>query len=169
MVADLLVVNRDSFDIGLECLAEDGIERFKHYQLKSRNAREKSDDVFDLGKWISICYWDEIVGHHSEGSCTSFQKWPRLKNINRKRDVKYWFSWNDVGSDLLDDKDEWILLSFLDCLVDKRQFFFLSYLIFLPLDEFCQTVFRHITIVLGHNRLVEPLLEVVFFIAQVED
>ncbi len=38
MVTYLLVVDRDSFDIGLECLAQDGIERFKHYELKSRDA-----------------------------------------------------------------------------------------------------------------------------------
>ena len=30
MMADLLVVNRDSFDVGLESLAEDGVEGLLH-------------------------------------------------------------------------------------------------------------------------------------------
>lgn len=42
MVADLLIVYWDSFDISLECLAKDRIEWFLHQQLKSRDGGEQS-------------------------------------------------------------------------------------------------------------------------------
>lgn len=42
MVTDLLVINRNSFDISLESLAKDRIERLLHEQLKSWDGGEQS-------------------------------------------------------------------------------------------------------------------------------
>jgi hypothetical protein len=49
VVADLLVVNGDALDVGLEGLAQDGVEGLQHDQLEGGDVGKESDYVLDLG------------------------------------------------------------------------------------------------------------------------
>lgn len=124
MVSDLFHVDRYSSQIALECLSVNGVEGFLKLHLQQRYGKHEQCDELDLlDRVIALSCLSQKQRCKPIGFSCSFQNRSVVEDLHRQRHVHNRLTFQQVGTDLLQDVLNDVLLRIDRCLIGEYHFF----------------------------------------------